>query len=228
MDTVDEYLAFARVHPALFMNPPGSTFIIILDQDEIHEVEKQVSERLKDQGLPVAWAKVGIVYKDQYVCLLRDAVHFPDGSVGTCIRSVDEVESAPGVAVLPMYQRQILLIRHFRHKLRTWHLEIPQGFGIKGLSSEECAQKELEEEIGATIAYLHPLGLLYPDESWGADYIKLFYAEIEFYGDVEVQEGIAELLPIPLSEFEHMILAGEIADMFTIVAYTRAKLQGLL
>ena len=160
--------------------------------------------------------------------LLRDAVRFPDGSLGTYIRSVDEDERAPGVVVLPLHQGRVLLIRHFRHGSRTWHLEVPQGFGIPGLSSEESIRLELQEEISATVSRLVSLGRFHPDTSVGANVIELFYADIESYGDVELQEGIIELLPTPVSELERMIRENEITNTFLLVAYTRAKLHGLL
>ena len=70
------------------------------------------------------------------------------------------------MVVLPFYRGQVLLVRHFRHKLRTWDLEIIQGFGMPGLSSEECARRELKEEIEATASRLVSLGRVHPDIVW--------------------------------------------------------------
>src|SRR6266436_6361592 len=106
MDTLADYLAFAKAHQALFVNPPQGGITILLNEDEIREAEKQETQRLEAQGLPAEWARVGIAYRDQYILLLRDAVRFPDGSLGTCIRSVDEHEHAPGVVVFPLHQGQ--------------------------------------------------------------------------------------------------------------------------
>lgn len=228
MNRLTEYLSFAEAHPALFVNPPQGGITILLDKDKICAAEAQMVRKLNEEGFSAEWAKVGIAYQDQYVLLLRDAVRFPDGSLGTCVRSVDEDESVPGVVVLPLYQGHILLIRHFRHGTRTWHLEIPQGFGIPGLSSEMSARTELEEEITATVSRMIPLGKVHPDISSGSNYVELFFADIESYGDVELQEGITELLPTPLPEVERMIRENEITNLFLLVTYTRAKLYGLL
>ena len=192
------------------------------------EAESQESRRLEAQGMPAEWAQVGIAYRDQYVLLLRDAVRFTDGSMGTTVRSVDKDEHAPGVVVLPLHQGKMLLIRHFRHEKRDWQLEIPQGFGIPGLSSEESIRLELMEEIDATISRLVPLGQVHLDTSFGANCVDLFLAELDLYGEVELQEGITELLPTPISEVERMIRENELDNMFLLVTYTRAKLQGLL
>jgi ADP-ribose pyrophosphatase len=228
MSTLADYLAFAKAHQGLFENSPEGGITILLVEDEIREAERQEARRLEALGLPAEWAQVGIAYRDQYVLLLRDAVRYPDGSFGTCIRSVDEDEHAPGVVVLPLYQGQILLIRHFRHEKRDWQLEIPQGFGIPGLSSEESIRVELKEEIDAAISRLVPLGQVHLDTRSGANRIELFFAEIDSYGDVELQEGITELLPTSVTEVERMIRENELDNVFLLVTYARAKLHGLL
>ncbi len=228
MSTLADYLSFVRTHPALFKNPSHGGITILLDVDEIREAESQASQKLKAQGMSVEWAKVGIAYQDQYVLLLRDAVRYPDGSLDTCIRSVDEVERATGVVVLPVYQGQVLLIRHFRHEMRDWQLEIPQGFAIPGLSSEESIRIELKEEIDASVSRLISLGRVHLDTSSSANYDELFFADIDSYGEVEFQEGIVELLPTPVAQVEKMIRECEITSTTLLVTYTRAKLQGLL
>src|SRR2546430_13068648 len=51
-----------------------------------------------------------------YTLSLHDALPiFPDGSLGTSIRSVDEDERASGVVVLPLHQGYVLLIRSEEH-----------------------------------------------------------------------------------------------------------------
>ncbi len=226
MSPLEDYSAFAKTHPTLFVNPPGAGFTILLGEAEIREAESQMARWLKAKELPTEWAQVGIAFHDQYAMILRDAVRFPNGALGTYIRMVSD--GTPGVIVLPIYQSQVLLVRHFRHATRTWHIEIPRGFGTKGLSSEENAQRELQEEIGALITRLVSLGKVYPDAGAEAGYNDFFYAEVESYGQLETNEGIVELLPTPLPEFERMIRKNELTDGFTITAYALAKAQGLL
>lgn len=228
MSTLEDYLAFAKAHSTLFANPPEGGITILLNEDEIREAEATVARRLEAQGLPAEWARVGITFRDQYVFLLRDAVRFPGDFLGTYSRLISEEDDPRGVIILPVYQQQVLLIRHFRHATRTWHLEIPRGFGTKGLTSEENARRELEEEIGATISRLFSLGQTYPNTGMTSECDELFFAEVESYGDVEIQEAITELLPTTVSEFERMIRDNEITDGFTLAAYARAKLKGLL
>jgi ADP-ribose pyrophosphatase len=228
VSTLVEYLAFAKAHPALFVNPPEGGITILLDEYEIREVEAQMARWLESKGMPAEWARVGIAYQDQYARILRDAVRFPGGFLGTYIRFVGEEDDPPGVIVLPFYHGQVLLIRHFRHATRTWHIEIPRGFGKKGLSSEENARRELGEEIGATISRLVSLGPMYPDAAASTECDALYFAEVASYGKVEEEEAITEILPTSVVEFERMIRENEITDGFTLAAYARAKAKGLL
>jgi ADP-ribose pyrophosphatase len=226
MGTLEDYFAFKEAHPALFENPPGAAFKILTEVADIREAESEVENWLKEKKLPTEWAQVGIAYQDQYAMILRDAVEFPNKKKWTYIRMVGD--DVPGVITLPIHQEQVLLIRHFRHATRSWHIEIPRGFGEKGFSSEENAQRELKEEIGAVISRLFPLGRVYPDAGAEAGYNDFFYAEVESYGQFETNEGIVKILPTTLPEFERMIRENELTDGFTITAYGLAKAQGLL
>lgn len=227
-DDLQDYLAFARANPALFVNPPEGGFIIVLDEAEIREIEAYMAAKLKAKGMPEDWARVGIAFQDQYALLLRDAVRFPDGTPGTYIRFVGSEFAPPGVVVLPIYQDQVLIVRHFRHATRTWHLELPRGFGKPGLSSEQCAREELSEEIQGTATRLIALGTVYPDAGADAGHVDLFYADVASYGTPDANEGIVELLSVTVRDFERMIRENVITDGFTLAAYARAKLQGLL
>jgi len=226
MSILEGYFAFAQAHPELFVNPPEAGIEILLDEADMQEAESQMAQSLKAKGMPTEWARVGIAFQDQYAMILRDAVRFPTGSLGTYIRIVGK--GTPGVIIFPIYQKQILLIRHFRHATRTWHIEIPRGFGIKNLSSEESARRELQEEIGATISGLVLLGRVYPDAGILSKCNDFFIAGVESYGVVEASEAISEILPTPVPEFERMLCKNEITDGFTITAYAFAKAQGLL
>jgi ADP-ribose pyrophosphatase len=228
LSTLEDYLAFAKAYPALFENPPAEGITVLLDENEIREVEAQMARWLEARGMSADLAQVGIICQDQYICYLRDAVRFPSGTMSTYSRLVNPENTVPGVVVLPVYQGQVLLIRHFRHATRTWHLEIPRGFGTQGFSSEENARRELEEEIEATPLRLVSLGQVYPNTGMTSACDELFLAEVESYGNAEIEEAITEILPTPVQEFERMIRDNEISDGFTLAAYTRARLKGLL
>lgn len=228
MDTLTEYLNFAKDHPERFVNPSEGGFTILLQEDEIHEVETYMAQKLGAKKLPTEWSKVGIVCQDQYGMILRDAVRFPGGALGTYIRFIGKADSTASVIILPLFQKQILLVRRFSHATRTYHLEIPQGYGTKGLSSEENACGELKKEIGAFASRLIVIGELDEGPGLAGNNTQIFYAEIASFGDVDLREGISGALLVSVPEFEQMIRDSEITDAFTLIAYLRAKLHNLI
>jgi ADP-ribose pyrophosphatase len=224
-DLRGEYRALVTSRPELFENPRGAGFEILLHEDEIRQAEEHVAEQLRAFGAPPEWAAVGIAYKDQYGLILRDAVRYSNGSLGTYIRLV--APPVPGVVILPVWQGKILLIRHFRHATRSWHLEIPRGMAFDA-NVENDANRELTEEIGASGTRLVGLGDVYPDTGLSNSRVALFYAEVASYGEPETNEAITHILPTPAAEFEQKIADGEITDGFVLAAYARAKARNLL
>ena len=227
MSSRSDYFALVEAHPEQFANPPGAGFEILLREDEIRQAEEHMERQLAAAGLAPEWARVGIAFRDQYVTILRDAVRFLDGSLGTYIRLFDAHPEFLGVVILPLWRGHVLLIRHFRHATRSWHLETPRGFGVAA-DSAASARHEMEEEIGATISSLVELGEVYPDAGVAASRVALFLAEVETYGEAERTEGITEVLPTPVADLERMIATGELADGFLLAAYARAKARGLI
>jgi ADP-ribose pyrophosphatase len=225
MNERDDYLALVKARPELFVSPQGAGFEILLDEAEIRQAEERTAERLRDAGAPAEWARVGVVFRDQYIAMLRDAVRYTDGSLGTYIRMV--APPVLGVVILPVWQEQVLLIRHFRHATRSWHLEIPRGFGAD-IDVRKSAQKELKEEIDASDIRLIELGEMYPDTGTSDSKVALFYADIASYGKPEAIEAITDILPTPIPELERMIGDCELDDGFLLAAYARAKIRSLL
>jgi ADP-ribose pyrophosphatase len=221
------YLELADQRPDWFANPPNAAFAILLDEAEIRLAEEQQAERLVARGQPADWATVGVIYEDQYLLLLRDAVRFLDGSHGTYIRFAENLRAPGAVAVLPVYDGKILLIRHFRHATRDWHLEIPIGGCEPGATTEEDARRELVEEIGGVARRLVSLGVLHSDIGMGGGTIELFYAEIERYGAAETVEGITDIVPVTPGEFEMLIRDGLMTTATPIAAFTYARAHGL-
>ncbi len=232
MNSLDRYLEYAKAHPRQFENPPDGLITILLEPDQIAEVEAFMEQRLLSSGASPeqahAWSRVGVAHQDQYTFLLRDAVRFGDGSLGTYFRFVDPDNSAPGVIILPMYQGNVVLVRHFRHAMRQWRIELPRGFGEYGFTNEENALRELKEEIGAEVERIVSLGMTEPDGGASAQGDALYFAELKSIGAPSAAEGISNIMLTSTPEFERLIADGTIVDGFTLSAYARAKARGLL
>jgi ADP-ribose pyrophosphatase len=196
-------------HPELFVNPPDAAHEIVFEP----ELQRVVG--------------AGVMYRDAYYMLLRDAVRFRDGSVCPYIRLVPTAGHG-GAAVLPLLDASIVLIRHFRHATRASHWEIPRGFAQSGEPPEETARRELSEELGVPAPKLYDLGSVHPDTGASNVCTRLYLARLTSLGQIEANEGIDEVRLVTPSEFDIMVRAGQITDSFTLAAALQARLRGLL
>jgi ADP-ribose pyrophosphatase len=223
----DRYRRLRQTNPELFANPADGAVEILLDPADVAAAEAAAAAALTAAGMPESWARTGVISEDQYGVAIRDAVRMPGGRLGTYIRRINS-GNAPGVVVLPRLGEEVLLVRHFRHATRRWHLELPRGFGTPGRSPAEDARRELREEIGATAGPLIDLGMVYPDTGVSATPVQLYYTELTSYGEPGTDEGIAGITPVRPERLAELIGSGEITDGFTITAYARAVLRGHL
>jgi ADP-ribose pyrophosphatase len=125
------------------------------------------------------------------------------------------------VAILPVWNDHVLLLKNFRHAIRDWRMEISRGFAEPGQTPEENAHRELLEEVGGAITDLVPLGGPEADSGITNDRTDLFLAHLERHGMGAIDEGIAAIAAVSFAELERMIRDNEIADSFTISAYAR-------
>lgn len=170
----------------------------------------------------------GVIYQDRWITLLRDRVQFPDGATGSYNRLLSTTPT-PGCVILPILGDQIILIEHYRHSTRRWHLEIPRGCGAPTQTREETAIRELAEEIGGTAEQLWDLGSVHPDTGiLGGDPVGLFAAQVSSVGEIDGHEGIRRMIRVSVGEVEQMVIRGEVTDGFTLAALYRARLFGVL
>ncbi len=217
------------LNPMLFSNE-NAPLKIILNHRAVRDWESQKQAYLQTKDLPSVWAEIGVVLDDPYFMVIRDLVEFPDGSRNGYSRIVGNPRHrrGPGVAVLPVLGNKVVLLHQFRHPTRSWHYEIPRGFGEPETSAAENAYKEINEELEGKIANLTELGDFHSNTGLESSVVSLFLATLESYGQPNAAEGITEVLPIEVATLEDWIRAGKITDGFTIAAYTRARLAGLL
>lgn len=227
MEQSDRYLALLRARPALARNLPGG-IETVSNPIEVARIEGVMADRFSGQGLPREWARAGIFYEDPYILLLRDAVIFPDGNPGLYHRAIARHDEPTGVAVLARYRGKYVLVRHFRHPTRAWHLEIPRGAVGADEDPVQMAHVEISEEIGGTIASVSRLGMLHGASAFMRHSVVLVHAELEAIGTPALGEGIAEIVLAAPAELQGMIAASTITDAFTVAATYHARLRDLL
>lgn len=127
-----------------------------------------------------------------------------------------------GVAVLPIFQGTIGLVRIYRHPLGDFRWELARGFIDAGEAPAAAALRELREEMGlsAREASLRPLGTVAPEPGVLDARVQLFLAE-DCTMAKEVSEGDIGHRGVrffPRAELARLIDDGEIIDPCTLVA----------
>jgi len=131
---------------------------------------------------------------------VREALVMPDGYECDWYY----VDTPASVMIVPVTaSRQLVLVRQYRHNLKSYQLEFPAGTMHETEEPEAAARRELEEETGFTLAApataMRPLGSYYSLPSETNKYTHVFLAspvvqsgpargdtEIEKYFDMSV------------------------------------------
>ncbi len=156
------------------------------------------------------------VYEGRILNLRVDEIRTPTGI--EALREI--VENGGAVAVVALDDRQrVVLVRQYRHAVRSVVTEIPAGKLDGAEEPLEGAQRELREETGYQAGHFERLGSFYPAPAWSTELVHLYLATELLPGQsaLEADEAI-ELVHVPLSEAIAMIQAGTIIDGKTMAA----------
>lgn len=217
------YFELIRQRQDLFDNSGGG-LKILLDPVDILAVEHFAARDLIEHGHSPMGATAGCVLDDPWFVVLRDAVEFPDGSRRLHARVV--IKKNHGSAILPLLNGRVILIRHYRHAIRQWMLEIPRGALEAGQTPEQAAVAEIREEIGGEMASLRQMGFVHGATNVYSGGAHLFLGELVSIGQPQLSEGITAIEELTLQEFEACIRDGKILDSLTLAAFAHARLRG--
>lgn len=131
-----------------------------------------------------------------------------------------EIVVHPGaVAIIPVFSNgDVLLVRQYRHPVRSELWEIPAGKLEPGEDALSCAQRELQEETGYAANRWTRLTSFLTSPGFSNERITLFHAsDLRRVGAPDVVE-IDECLVLPIDDVESMIRDERIADAKTILA----------
>jgi len=161
------------------------------------------------------------IYTGRVVHLDVDSVQYPDGSKGEM-----EMLRHPGAAaVIPFASDPkgadptVLLIREYRYATGGPLFEIPAGRLDAGEAPEQCARRELKEEVGVTAGRLERLTTIWTTPGFTDERIHLFWAaDLAAGAHAREPDEFIEVVPKPLSEVLAMVRSGDICDGKTVVA----------
>jgi len=164
------------------------------------------------------------IYTGRIINVYLDDVLMPNGMT---VKREITLHHGEGVGILPVDDNgDIYLVRQYRHPLFKHVLEIPAGIAETGESPEDCAAREVEEEIGFKPKRLTFLVAANNTVGLSNDKIHLYVAEglIETAQNLD-EEEIIEIEKYSLADCEKMIETGEIIDSKTILAIYAYKLM---
>ena len=92
----------------------------------------------------------------------------------TAIR--EYVRHAGGVAIVPVIDNHVILIRQFRIAIERELIELPAGRLEPDEDPADCARRELEEEIGYRAAELIPLASYFSSVGFTDERMHIFLA----------------------------------------------------
>jgi len=149
----------------------------------------------------------------------------PDGF--TFEREIVRTFAAVCVVPLENDRAHVLLVRQYRGPVDQALLELPAGkLDVPGEPPEQCAARELAEEVGAKAERLTELGRFWNSPGYCDELTTCFLAE-GLEGGARSADGIEEehlvVERVALSTVEQLIATGEIADAKTIVGLLLAR-----
>ena len=150
------------------------------------------------------------VYHGRIVHLRLEDVELPNGAKIT----LEVVRHSGAAAIVAVDdERQVVLIRQFRHAAGGFIWEIPAGRLEKDEPPLDCAQRELEEETGLRADAWKRLGEVITAPGFCDERIQIFLATglRETAQRLEPDE-VLSVSRVPLRQALRMIESGEISD----------------
>jgi ADP-ribose pyrophosphatase len=131
----------------------------------------------------------------------------------------------PGAsAVVPFAsEREVLLIRQYRHAAGGALLEVPAGRLEPGEAPERCAARELEEEAGQRAGRLERIGCIWTTPGFTDERIHLFAAfDLEPVRPRLEADEVIEVVRAPLEQALEWVWRGELSDAKSALALLHA------
>ncbi len=155
------------------------------------------------------------IYKGKIVNLRVETTSLPNGVIATL-----EIISHPGAAAVVPFKNEstVVLVRQYRHAVGDYIYEIPAGKLSPGENPKECAQRELEEEIGYTAGTLEPVVSFLTTPGFTNEVIHIYKGTNLIAGIQNLgHDEIIEVVEMPMTEAIAKIHDGTIRDGKTIV-----------
>ena len=181
----------------------------------------KIDKKHKMNCLKEKTIKSKIVFKGNFLTLNKDKVLLPNGKTSTR----EWIQHPGAVCCIPILSDgKIALIKQYRYSVKKEMIEIPAGKLDRNEIPEECAQRELEEEIGYKASKLTFLANIHPAIGFTDEKMWLYLAEnlVKTKQSPDADEFLV-LFPTQLKEAVDMVWSGKITDVKTIIGILWAQ-----
>ena len=160
------------------------------------------------------WITEEEIYKGKIFSLMGGTVALDDGK--TAVR--EYIHHPGGVAIVPVVEDHVILIRQFRIAIGRELVELPAGLLEPKEEPRRCAERELQEEVGYRAQELIPLASYFSSAGFADERMHIFLAlgleraEHQREPDERIHEVI-----MPIRVVREKLAAQEFEDAKTLI-----------
>ena len=160
------------------------------------------------------WIRSEEKYKGRIVSLWTGEACLDDGT----IVEREVVKHPGGVAVVPLLNDSVILIRQYRIAIDREILELPAGRLENDECPESCAHRELEEELGYRARQMVRVALYYSSVGFTNEKMHIFLAfQLQRTKPKPEPDERIQKVVVPIAEVESKLANQEFEDSKTII-----------
>ena len=156
-----------------------------------------------------------VVYNGDFLDVRKDEVLLPNGKTS----SREWINHPGAVVIIPILpDGKIGLIRQYRYAAKSEFIELPAGKLDNNEEPEDCAARELQEEIGYKAGKMKFLARIHPAIGFANESMSLYLATDLVQTNINRDsDEFLELMPTSLEHALDLVWSNKITDVKTII-----------